>query len=62
MAVALAAVEYWLPAGTTTLPAFLAIALAGGVAYVGTGLAVHAFDLSALKALAERRRRKPAAG
>jgi len=61
MAAVLVGVEFMLPPGTTSLPAFLLIALAGGAAYVGAGLAVGAFDLAALKALA-RRRAKPAAG
>jgi putative peptidoglycan lipid II flippase len=62
MAAVLAAVEYALPRGTTSIPEFLLIALAGGAAYAGAGLGVGAFDLSELKALARRRRPKPAPG
>jgi putative peptidoglycan lipid II flippase len=62
MAAVLAGVEFWLPRGTTSIPEFLLIAAAGGAAYAGTGLAVRAFDLSELKALARRRGRKPAPG
>jgi putative peptidoglycan lipid II flippase len=62
MAAVLALVECWLPPGTTSIPAFLLIAATGGAAYAGAGLAVGAFDLSELKALARRRRAKPAAG
>jgi putative peptidoglycan lipid II flippase len=62
MAAVLAAVEYALPPGTTSIPEFLLIALAGGAAYAGAGLGVGAFALSELKALARRRRPKPAPG
>jgi putative peptidoglycan lipid II flippase len=62
MAAALYAVEYLLPTGKTTIPEFLLLTLAGGVAYFGSGILIRAFDFSEFSALLRRRRRKPAAG
>jgi len=58
MAAALWAVETMLPSGKTTIPEFLLLTLAGGIAYAGGGILLQAFDLSELRGLLARRRRK----
>jgi putative peptidoglycan lipid II flippase len=62
MALALFGVEGLLPAGKTGIVAFLVLAVVGGIAYAGAGMAIGAFDLTELAALLARRRRKPAPG
>jgi putative peptidoglycan lipid II flippase len=60
MAAALWGTEMILPPGKTTIPDFLLLTLAGGVAYAGGGIILGAFDLTQLKSLLRRRRPKPA--
>ncbi len=63
MALALYAAEFLiLPPGKTTIPEFLLLTLAGGVAYGGSGILLRAFDLSELTALLRRRRKRQATG
>ncbi|MDD2796019.1 murein biosynthesis integral membrane protein MurJ [Acidocella sp.] len=51
-----------LPHGKATIPQFLLLTLAGGIAYGGSGILLRAFDLSELAALLRRRRRKTGQG
>jgi putative peptidoglycan lipid II flippase len=60
MAGALFGVEHLLPTGKTTIPEFLLLTAAGGIAYAGSGICIGAFDLSQLKSLLRRRRTKAA--
>ena len=62
MAAALYGTAHVLPPGRTTLADFLALMAAGGVAYLGSGLLLRAFDLAALRAALSRRRMKAQAG
>jgi hypothetical protein len=62
MAAALYGTELLLPPGKTSIPEFLLLTLAGGVAYFGCGFLIRAFDLAELSALLRRRRRKAVAG
>jgi putative peptidoglycan lipid II flippase len=62
MAAALYGTELVLPPGKTTVPDFVALTAAGGIAYLGSGIVLHAFDLAELRMILSRRRRKvPAA-
>lgn len=56
MAAALWGTELLLPPGKTDILDFLALTAAGGVGYLGSGLLLHAFDLTELRALLSRRR------
>jgi putative peptidoglycan lipid II flippase len=61
MATAIFGAERLLPTGKTTIPEFLLLTAAGGLAYAGSGILLRAFDLSELKSILRRRRRaKPA--
>jgi putative peptidoglycan lipid II flippase len=62
MAAALWATQTLLPPGKTTIPQFLLLTSVGGIAYAGGGILIGAFDLTELRALLSRRRRKPAPG
>jgi putative peptidoglycan lipid II flippase len=63
MALALYAVEVLLlPPGKTSIPGFLLLTVAGGIAYGGSGILLRAFDLAELTQLLRRRRRKPVTG
>jgi putative peptidoglycan lipid II flippase len=62
MALALWATQRVLPPGKTTILEFLLLTAIGGIAYVGSGISLGAFDLSQLRALLSRRRTKPAPG
>jgi putative peptidoglycan lipid II flippase len=62
MAAALYGTEFLLPPGKTTIPEFLLLTVAGGIAYFGCGFLVRAFDMAELTALLRRRRRKAVAG
>ena len=58
MAAALFGTEHLLPEKKTNILDFLALTLAGGVAYLGSGILLHAFDLAELRTILSRRRRK----
>ena len=58
MAVALAATQYLLPPGKTSIPEFLLLTLVGGIAYIGGGILLRAFDLDQLRAILARRRKR----
>jgi putative peptidoglycan lipid II flippase len=58
MAAALYGTERLLPGGKTNILNFLALTAAGGIAYLGSGILLHAFDLSELRAILSRRRAK----
>jgi putative peptidoglycan lipid II flippase len=60
MAAALWGTERLLPPGKTTIPEFLLLTLAGGIAYGGGGILLRAFDLAEWRLLLTRRRKKPA--
>jgi putative peptidoglycan lipid II flippase len=62
MAAAICGAEAWLPAGKTGVFGFLLLTVVGGAAYAGGGIALGAFDLTALRALLSRRRARAAAG
>jgi putative peptidoglycan lipid II flippase len=57
MAAALAGTQYLLPPGKTSIPEFLLLTLVGGIAYVGGGILLGAFDLEQLRAILARRRK-----
>jgi len=61
MAAALYATQLLLPPTKTTIPEFLLLTLIGGAAYVSSGVALGAFDLTQLRALLARRRTKATA-
>jgi putative peptidoglycan lipid II flippase len=62
MAMAIYGTELLLPPGKTDILDFAALTAAGAVAYLGSGLLLQAFDLTELRAILSRRRRKvPAA-
>ncbi|HQT63943.1 MAG: murein biosynthesis integral membrane protein MurJ [Acidocella sp. 20-57-95] len=58
MAAALALTQHVFPPGKTTIPEFLLLTLVGGVVYGGGGLLLRAFDLTELRALLARRRKR----
>jgi putative peptidoglycan lipid II flippase len=58
MAAAIAGTEHLLPPGKTNILDFLALTAAGGVAYLGGGILLQAFDLTELRAILSRRRAK----
>ena len=58
MAAAIWGTEHLLPPGKTHILDFLALTLAGGAAYLGCGILLHAFDLTELRAMLSRRRTK----
>jgi putative peptidoglycan lipid II flippase len=58
MAAALAITERLLPAGKTNILDFVILTSAGGIAYLGSGILLNAFDLTELRALATRRKAK----
>ena len=58
MAAALYLTERLLPPGKTNILDFAILTLAGGVAYLGSGILLNAFDLTELRALASRRKAK----
>jgi putative peptidoglycan lipid II flippase len=61
MAAALYTTQLLLPPTKTTIPEFLLLTLIGGAAYVSSGVALGAFDLTQLRALLARRRTKATA-
>ena len=61
MAAALAITEHLLPPGKTNLLDFAALTIIGGIAYLGSGILLHAFDLTELRTILSRRRRAKAA-
>jgi putative peptidoglycan lipid II flippase len=58
MAAALYFTERLLPPGKTNILDFAILTLAGGIAYLGSGILLNAFDLTELRALASRRKAK----
>jgi putative peptidoglycan lipid II flippase len=60
MAAAIWGTQILLPPGKTTIPEFLLLTLAGGIAYGGCGVLLRAFNISEFRALLTRRRQKPA--
>jgi putative peptidoglycan lipid II flippase len=58
MAAALYGTELMLPPGKTNILDFLALTVVGAIAYVGSGILLRAFDLTELRAILSRRRRK----
>ena len=60
MAAALYLTERLLPPGKTNIIDFAVLTLAGGAAYLGSGIALKAFDLTELGALLSRRRARAA--
>lgn len=56
MAAALYLTERLLPPGKTNIIDFAVLTLAGGIAYLGSGILLKAFDLTELRALVSRRR------
>ncbi len=61
MALALWGTQQVLPPGKTGVLGFLLLTAVGGVAYVGSGVLLKAFDLSELQALLRRRKKLTAA-
>jgi putative peptidoglycan lipid II flippase len=60
MAAALYFTQRLLPPGKTNLIDFAVLTLAGGIAYLGSGILLKAFNLTELQALLSRRRARPA--
>jgi putative peptidoglycan lipid II flippase len=60
MAAALYLTERLLPPGKTNIIDFVVLTLAGGIAYLGSGILLKAFDLTELRALVSRRRARAA--